>query len=88
MRSLGALSYGLGQDIFQSLWMGIAQIPVAGNAKKRASTDALLLASVVAFLQKFICSTNENVPGEQMGAKLDSICRESRVVFFEARGHL
>jgi hypothetical protein len=43
---------------------------------------------MVAFLQKFIRPTNENVLGEQMRTKLNRICWKTRVVFFETSGHL
>ena len=64
MRFLEENTYELGQGTFQLFWAGIAQIPVIGNTEKRASTDALLFTSVVAFLQKSIRPTSENILGE------------------------
>jgi len=87
MISLGERSYRLSQGVPQLFCVRIAQIPVTGNTKKRTSTNAVLVTGVVAFLQEFISSTNENVLSKHMRTKLDRIRRKTRVVFFETCGH-
>lgn len=76
-----------GQNVLQVFCVQIAQIPITGNSKKQASPDAFLTAGMVAFLQEFIGSANEDVPSENVRAELDCICRKACVVFFETCAH-
>ena len=79
---------GYVREDFLPLCTRSVQIPVIENLEERASTNALLLASRVAFLQELICSTNKEILSKRMGTKLDSICGKTGVVLFESCGHL